>query len=493
MAAARTARTKEEADPRAHRRDRAAPVRRARIRGRHRGGGRRAADVVRAEFYDYFPTKEDLVYWRLGAFGGRAAQAVRDASRASRRWRPSGAGPAPPGGLLGRGDPEPRPIALARTIVESPALRGREQQIFAQLHRLARRADRRRDRRAPRRHPALGHGERPARCRPRPDRLRPGAHPRRRGERRDLPRRPRSGRGRARRRRGRRRRRPDQRREQEALNADADGGGGGPPGRRVRARRASSSQVTRQAAARQAPGVGKGDHLGEHPLHRQRGPDLDAQERLVRGPGWRRSARRRARPPRRRRGPRRASGGRERKRIRPSTTSKRSVWIGWTCGIGTAPPGRSAKSKASSSPPVLDAVWANVKRSPVTGFRASGPGGSVGSSWGQSRPVDETLHGWIARCHSRAYTLPMDAVGAGLLDGPRARGAFLLRSSMDPPWSLRIEEEAPLTLVAMVRGEAWLPPGRRRPGAARPGRRGHPARAPTPTRWPTTRARPRRS
>ena len=46
----------------------------------------------------------------------------------------------------------------------------------------------------------------------------------------------------------------------------------------------------------------------------------------------------------------------------------------------------------------------------------------------------------------------MDAV-AGLLDGPRARGAFLLRSTMDPPWSLRIEDEAPLTLVAIVRGE----------------------------------------
>jgi AraC-like DNA-binding protein len=51
----------------------------------------------------------------------------------------------------------------------------------------------------------------------------------------------------------------------------------------------------------------------------------------------------------------------------------------------------------------------------------------------------------------------MDAV-AGLLDGPRARGAFLLRSTMDPPWSLRIEDEAPLTLIAMVRGQAWIVP-----------------------------------
>jgi AraC-like DNA-binding protein len=51
----------------------------------------------------------------------------------------------------------------------------------------------------------------------------------------------------------------------------------------------------------------------------------------------------------------------------------------------------------------------------------------------------------------------MDAV-AGLLDGPRARGAFLLRSVLDPPWSLRIQDRAPLTLVAVVRGKAWIVP-----------------------------------
>jgi AraC-like DNA-binding protein len=49
----------------------------------------------------------------------------------------------------------------------------------------------------------------------------------------------------------------------------------------------------------------------------------------------------------------------------------------------------------------------------------------------------------------------MDAV-AGLLDGPRARGAFLLRSTLNPPWALRIEDEAPLTVMAVVRGEAWV-------------------------------------
>ena len=62
----------------------------------------------------------------------------------------------------------------------------------------------------------------------------------------------------------------------------------------------------------------------------------------------------------------------------------------------------------------------------------------------------------------------MDSV-AGLLDGPRARDAFLLRVIMDPPWSIRIRDEAPLTLVAIVRGDAVaLPDGgetvRLRPG-----------------------------
>ncbi|MGC5306218.1 AraC family transcriptional regulator [Micromonospora zamorensis] len=49
----------------------------------------------------------------------------------------------------------------------------------------------------------------------------------------------------------------------------------------------------------------------------------------------------------------------------------------------------------------------------------------------------------------------MDAV-ASLLNGPRAQGAFLLRSVLAPPWSMRIEDQAPLTLVAMVQGDAWV-------------------------------------
>ena len=51
----------------------------------------------------------------------------------------------------------------------------------------------------------------------------------------------------------------------------------------------------------------------------------------------------------------------------------------------------------------------------------------------------------------------MDVFG-GLLDGPRARGAFALRVIMDPPWSVRIEDRAPLSLVSVVSGHAWVIP-----------------------------------
>lgn len=62
----------------------------------------------------------------------------------------------------------------------------------------------------------------------------------------------------------------------------------------------------------------------------------------------------------------------------------------------------------------------------------------------------------------------MDAF-TGLLDGPRARGAFLLRGVMSPPWSVRIEDRAPLTLVSIARGRAWVIP---QAGAAVPLRPG---------------------
>jgi AraC-like DNA-binding protein len=45
-----------------------------------------------------------------------------------------------------------------------------------------------------------------------------------------------------------------------------------------------------------------------------------------------------------------------------------------------------------------------------------------------------------------------------MLESPRARDAFLLRSTLEPPWSLRIQDEAPLTVMAVVAGSAWVLP-----------------------------------
>lgn len=51
----------------------------------------------------------------------------------------------------------------------------------------------------------------------------------------------------------------------------------------------------------------------------------------------------------------------------------------------------------------------------------------------------------------------MDAL-AGLLEGPRARGAFVIRACFDPPWAVRVADRAPLTVMLMVRGDAWITP-----------------------------------
>jgi AraC-like DNA-binding protein len=51
----------------------------------------------------------------------------------------------------------------------------------------------------------------------------------------------------------------------------------------------------------------------------------------------------------------------------------------------------------------------------------------------------------------------MDAL-AGLLDGPRARNAFLLRAILAAPWSMHIRCETALTIIPIVSGSAWIVP-----------------------------------
>src|SRR5437764_11098403 len=84
----------------------------------------RAADVSDQTVFNYFPTKEDLVYWRLGAFEEGLLETIRNrapgesAVAAFRRFVLTQRG------LLGRVDEDARQrlAGIARTIAESPAL-----------------------------------------------------------------------------------------------------------------------------------------------------------------------------------------------------------------------------------------------------------------------------------------------------------------------------------------------------------------------------------
>ena len=93
----------------------------------------READVAEQTVYNYFPTKEDLVYWRLESFEERLLEAVRDREPGESIPSAFGRWILDQRGLLAEAPLSPELIALTRMIVESPALRGREQQIFARF------------------------------------------------------------------------------------------------------------------------------------------------------------------------------------------------------------------------------------------------------------------------------------------------------------------------------------------------------------------------
>lgn len=66
------------------------------------------------------------------------------------------------------------------------------------------------------------------------------------------------------------------------------------------------------------------------------------------------------------------------------------------------------------------------------------------------------------------YDPGVDAL-ASLLDGPRALEAFVLRVSMAPPWAIRVEDEAPLAVTAVVQGGSWIVPDGGAPLRLEPG------------------------
>src|SRR5688572_29849707 len=98
----------------------------------------RAAEVAEATLFNYFPTKEDLFYSGLEAFGARLVDAVRDRPAGQPTLVAVRASLLGASGQLGRiaeGDPAALEQArtTARIISSSPALRAREQQVLARI------------------------------------------------------------------------------------------------------------------------------------------------------------------------------------------------------------------------------------------------------------------------------------------------------------------------------------------------------------------------
>ena len=93
----------------------------------------READVSEKTVFNYFPTKEDLVYWRLESFEEELLGTIRSRAEGESVLDAFGRFVRMPRGMLASYDEEARErlAALSRMIASSPALLAREQQIFA--------------------------------------------------------------------------------------------------------------------------------------------------------------------------------------------------------------------------------------------------------------------------------------------------------------------------------------------------------------------------
>jgi AcrR family transcriptional regulator len=94
----------------------------------------RAADVSEATVFNYFPTKEDLVYSGLEQFEEELLAAVRERPEGESIVAALGRFFLRPRGFLASDDPEAvaRLLEISRMIAESPALRVRERRILDQ-------------------------------------------------------------------------------------------------------------------------------------------------------------------------------------------------------------------------------------------------------------------------------------------------------------------------------------------------------------------------
>jgi AcrR family transcriptional regulator len=93
----------------------------------------RAADVSEKTVFNYFPRKEDLIFWRFESFEEELLAAVRGREVGESVLAGFGRFVLQRRGLLADQDAEARAllVGVTRMISESPALLAREQQIFA--------------------------------------------------------------------------------------------------------------------------------------------------------------------------------------------------------------------------------------------------------------------------------------------------------------------------------------------------------------------------
>jgi AcrR family transcriptional regulator len=92
----------------------------------------REAEVSEATVFNYFPTKEELVYSRFEAFEQEMLAAIRDRPQGESITATFARFISKPGGLLASRDPDEvdKLAGINRMIAESPALLARERQIF---------------------------------------------------------------------------------------------------------------------------------------------------------------------------------------------------------------------------------------------------------------------------------------------------------------------------------------------------------------------------
>lgn len=95
-------------------------------------GVARRANVSAATVFNYFPTKEDLVYGRLEEFEAALVRAVRERAPGQSITAAFSASLLEGQGLLNAQDPEAhaRLVAVSRIIAASPSLLARERQIY---------------------------------------------------------------------------------------------------------------------------------------------------------------------------------------------------------------------------------------------------------------------------------------------------------------------------------------------------------------------------